>query len=63
MAPATSGLVTRLDTAATGGFKRAASWSTFDVATIGGARAGAFSGALFDGRYVYFVPHGAGGGL
>jgi hypothetical protein len=61
-APATNGVITRLDTAAAGGFQVAASWSTFDIAALPGASgAGGFSGAWFDGRYVYFVPHGLGG--
>lgn len=61
-APATNGVITRLDTAAAGGFQVATSWSTFDAVTLPGASgAGGFSGASFDGRYVYFVPHGLGG--
>jgi len=35
-------------------------WSTLDVASIGGVVSG-FSGATFDGRYMYFVPDGGGG--
>jgi hypothetical protein len=62
LAPATTGLVTRFDTTIADGFELASSWSTFDVATLAGASgAGGFSGAWFDGRYVYFVPHGLGG--
>ena len=61
-APATTGVVTRLDTTVAGGFQLASSWSTFDVAGLpGDSGAAGFSGAWFDGRYVYFVPHGLGG--
>ena len=52
-----SGVVTRYDSTAS--FTEAAGWSTFDVTKAGGAdapNAGAFYGAVFDGRYVYFVP-------
>jgi hypothetical protein len=57
-APATSGVVTRFDTTNAAGFQDASSWAVFDVATLPGASgAGGFSGASFDGRYVYFVPH------
>ena len=59
LAPATNGVVARFDTTNAGAFRNASSWSVFDVATLGGM--GGFSGALFDGRYVYFVPHGLGG--
>jgi hypothetical protein len=58
-APSSNGVVARVDTSVAGAFTQSASWSTFDVATLptdaGGPRA--FSGAAFDGRYVYFVPH------
>jgi hypothetical protein len=50
--------VTRFDTTAAAGFQDVSSWAVFDVATLPGASgAGGFSGASFDGRYVYFVPH------
>jgi hypothetical protein len=59
LAPSTNGVVARVDTSAPGGFTLSGSWSTFDTATLpndaGGPRA--YSGAAFDGRYVYFVPH------
>ena len=48
-----SGLVARYDTKAA--FGSAASWSTFDATTVN-AHAEGFWGAVFDGRYVYFVP-------
>jgi hypothetical protein len=48
------GLVTRYDTQAA--FTTAASWSTFDVATVN-AQAKGFAGAVFDGRYMYFIPN------
>jgi hypothetical protein len=47
------GLVVRFDTQIP--FGGAASWSTFDMTTANPLAAG-FSGAVFDGRYVYFVP-------
>jgi hypothetical protein len=61
----TLGLVTRFDT--TGSFSDTASWRTFDAAgldggagprpggKLGGGTVG-FRGAVFDGRYAYFVP-------
>jgi hypothetical protein len=61
-APATTGVITRFDTAAAGGFRFASSWSAFDIANlVDGISTGGFSGAWFDGRFVYFVPHGLGG--
>jgi hypothetical protein len=59
-APALDGLVLRVDV--TLPFNRAASWSAFDVASLSDAGPlGGFSGAVFDGRYVYFVPHALAG--
>jgi hypothetical protein len=57
LAPATTGVVARYDTTSTDGFQGVSSWSVFDVGTLPGASAGGFSGASFDGRFVYFVPH------
>ncbi len=51
----THGTVTRYDTQAA--FGSASSWSTFDTSTVS-ANAKGFMGATFDGRYLYFVPHG-----
>ena len=51
---APSGLVARYDTQAT--FGTAASWTTFDTTSVN-ANAAGFEGAVFDGRYVYLVPH------
>jgi hypothetical protein len=48
-----AGLVARFDTQAP--FHAAASWSTFDVATVNPAAKG-FHGGTFDGRYIYFAP-------
>jgi hypothetical protein len=48
-----SGRVLRFDTQAT--FAAAASWSSFDMTTVA-VNAKGFKGAVFDGRYVYFVP-------
>jgi hypothetical protein len=50
-----SGLVVRYDSKAD--FASASSWTTFDTATLTPASAG-FSGATFDGRYIYLAPHG-----
>jgi hypothetical protein len=50
---APSGLVTRYDTQAP--FALAASWTTFNTTTVNAAAKG-FSGAAFDGRYLYLVP-------
>lgn len=51
-APTANGHVARFDTR--GSFQDAASWAGSDVAA---ANAPAFEGAIFDGHYVYFIPH------
>jgi hypothetical protein len=48
-----SGVVARYDTHGT--FEKTTSWAAFD-ATIASSAAAGFVGAVFDGRYVYFVP-------
>jgi hypothetical protein len=48
------GIVARHDTQ--GSFTDAASWTTFDTASVDPLARG-FDGGAFDGRYVYFVPH------
>ena len=49
------GEILRLDT--TGDFESAESWITYDAGADGvGSRYG-YAGAIFDGRYVYFVPN------
>lgn len=48
-----TGVVERFDTQA--GFTSGGAWSTFDTSTVS-ASAGRFSGGVFDGRYVYFIP-------
>jgi hypothetical protein len=55
-----SGLVARYDT--TRPFKSRTSWSTFDTTSVN-AKSQGFFDAVFDGRYVYFVPdqYGASG--
>lgn len=53
------GVVTRYDTQAS--FTATASWSTFDTTTVM-TNAKGFIGAVFDGRYVYFVPFDNGPG-
>lgn len=50
-----NGKVMRLDTQAGGGFQSAASWEVYDVKAQIGA-SGGYRGAIFDARYVYFVP-------
>jgi len=44
-------------------FSQASSWSTFDVGIGIGSVNGGYTGAYFDGRYLYAVPYDAGGGL
>ena len=51
-----SGLVLRYDTTAL--FTSSSAWTTFDASSVD-ARAVAFEGTVFDGRYLYFVPSGA----
>jgi hypothetical protein len=48
------GILLRFD--ATAEFPQAKSWQTFDTTTLS-PPASAFEGAVFDGQYVYFVPH------
>ena len=52
-----SGQVTRYDT--TGSFTQSSSWSFFDTASLN-ANSKGFYGAVFDGRYIYFVPYNNG---
>jgi hypothetical protein len=53
------GEVLRYDT--TGDFNEASSWITFDAGEYGvGTDPDGYYGAVFDGRYVYFVPHNNG---
>jgi hypothetical protein len=58
-----SSVVARYDTQAA--FDVETSWSSFDTLTISSASnpADAFHGAIFDGRYVYFVPEGDDGSV
>jgi hypothetical protein len=60
-APSSNGVVARVDTTSPAAFTQTLGWSSFDTSTLpndaGGPRA--YSGAAFDGRYVYFVPHAA----
>jgi hypothetical protein len=60
MAPRGSGIVGRYNTM--GAFTNAPAWSTYDTTRLfpADASAPAFAGAAFDGRFVYFVPAGAG---
>jgi len=52
----THGYVLRYDTQ--GGFKDGRSWSAYDAGNTDGLNTRGFYGAVFDGRYVYFVPRG-----
>jgi hypothetical protein len=52
-----NGVIGRLDT--TGNFVDKSSWSFFDAQTLDG-RARIMNGAVFDGRYAYFIPDGSG---
>jgi hypothetical protein len=45
-----------------GTFTTAGSWATFDITTVS-ANATGFTGGIFDGRYIYFVPHGPNGNI
>ena len=49
------GQITRYDTTAV--FTAAASFSTFDTAAYVSSNSGGFFGALYDGRYVYYIPN------
>jgi len=51
--PAANGTVARFDT--TGSFESPAAWTTFDASSVYAGAKG-FEGAVFDGKYVYFVP-------
>ena len=51
------GIVLRYDTQAQGGFIDAGSWNAYDAGLTGGMITKGFYGAVFDGRYVYFVPY------
>lgn len=48
------GRVLRYDTEAD--FKSAASWESYDAGSTGGLATVGFAGAVFDGRYIYYVP-------
>jgi len=51
------GLTTRYDTQMS--FDGSTSWTTFDTASVTPGAQG-FSGAVFDGRYIYLVPNNNG---
>jgi hypothetical protein len=57
---ALDGVVARYDTEAP--LTATSSWSAFDAATVNPAAQG-FESAVFDGRFVYFVPYKNAGGL
>jgi hypothetical protein len=50
-----SGIVSRYDTTATGGFTSKSSWTFFDSLAFN-PRSFGYSGGVFDGRYMYLVP-------
>ena len=52
-----SGQVARYDS--TGPFASPSSWRVYDTTAVDPGSRG-FSGAVFDGRYIYYVPHGDG---
>ncbi len=57
------GEVLRFDTDDPDGFTDSGSWSTFDAKHSGPPEAlGGYSGAIFDGRHIYFVPYAGGAG-
>jgi len=49
------GIVLRCDTQ--GGFQDGNSWVAYDASRTSGLKMGSCVGAIFDGRYVYFVPY------
>ena len=49
------GVVLRYDTH--GGLTNFESWTAYDAGNTGGMVTKGYVGAVFDGRYVYFVPH------
>ncbi|MEZ5410637.1 MAG: right-handed parallel beta-helix repeat-containing protein [Acidimicrobiales bacterium] len=54
-------VVRTYDTVPASGFTSAGSWSTYDPGANGvGTDPDGFYGAVFDGRYIYFVPHNNG---
>ena len=55
---AVSGVVLRLDTLAP--FKTAGSWAAYNAGGIDSLTCKGFSGGVFDGRYIYFVPENNG---
>jgi hypothetical protein len=64
LVPRGNGIAVQFDTAAKG-FTVPASWSTYDLERIITREAGAspaFTGAAFDGRFVYYVPSATGFG-
>jgi len=52
---ASHGIVLRYDTQ--GSYTDTNSWASFDAGSIDGYVTKGYTGAVFDGRYVYFVPH------
>jgi hypothetical protein len=52
--PYSDGVVVRYDTR--GNFLDAGSWQTYDAGATGGLDSKGYDGAVFDGKYVYFIP-------
>lgn len=52
--PYANTVAVRFDT--TGDFTDADAWSAFDAAGTSGLSASGYDGAVFDGRYIYFIP-------
>ena len=50
-----SGIVLRYDT--TKPFKSSASWAAYNAGAVDGLTSKGYWGGVFDGRYLYFVPH------
>lgn len=57
---ASTGFQARYDTMGT--FTNSSSWTVFDSSTVN-AKSVLFAGAVFDGRYVYYVPHDSNNGM
>jgi hypothetical protein len=60
VSPNGNGCVLRLDPQGT--FTNASSWLAYDASTTSGQTATSFKGAVFDGRYIFFVPYPTMGG-
>ncbi|MBW2700290.1 MAG: hypothetical protein JRF33_05685 [Deltaproteobacteria bacterium] len=50
------GNVLRFDTHGGGGFVSLSNWSAYDASSVDGLATVGYKGAVFDGKYIYFVP-------